>query len=113
MLSIWIGQTFGCLVKGSNLMLHVCLWSLLSPIMIDHHIVTLNHTIRTFNDLNPLPDKPVLGLPIEQQIKIDCKNMDEWGSLSDKSGKHCGKRRNCSVRVISPFPTMFSKTGCR
>ena len=23
--------------------------------------------------------------------------------------KHCGKRRNCSFRAISPFPTVFSK----
>ena len=23
--------------------------------------------------------------------------------------KHCGKRRNCSLRAISPFPTVFSK----
>ena len=23
--------------------------------------------------------------------------------------KHCGKRRNCSLRAISPFPRMFSK----
>ena len=23
--------------------------------------------------------------------------------------KHCRKRRNCSLRVISPFPTVFSK----
>ena len=23
-------------------------------------------------------------------------------------GKHCGKRRNCSLRAISPFPTVFS-----
>ena len=23
--------------------------------------------------------------------------------------KHCGKRRNCSLRAISPFPTAFSK----
>ena len=22
---------------------------------------------------------------------------------------HCGKRRNCSLRAISPFPTVFSK----
>ena len=22
--------------------------------------------------------------------------------------KHCGKRRNCSLRAISPFPTVFS-----
>ena len=24
-------------------------------------------------------------------------------------GKHCGKNRNCSLRAISPFPTVFSK----
>ena len=23
--------------------------------------------------------------------------------------KHCGKRRNCSLRAISPFPVVFSK----
>ena len=23
--------------------------------------------------------------------------------------KHCGKMRNCSLRAISPFPTVFSK----
>ena len=26
-----------------------------------------------------------------------------------KSGKHCGKRRNCSKRAISSFVTMFLK----
>ena len=25
------------------------------------------------------------------------------------SRKHCGKRRICSLRAISPFPTMLSK----
>ena len=27
------------------------------------------------------------------------------------SRKHCGKRRNCSLRAISFFPTMFSTQG--
>ena len=27
-----------------------------------------------------------------------------------KSGKHCGKRRNCSIWAISSFVTMFSKS---
>ena len=26
--------------------------------------------------------------------------------------KHCGKRRNCSLRAISLFPTMFSNAVC-
>ena len=29
-------------------------------------------------------------------------------STTDSFWKHCGKRRNCSYRAISPFPTMFS-----
>ena len=29
--------------------------------------------------------------------------------FSKKRRKHCGKRRNCSLRSISPFPTVFSK----
>ena len=28
---------------------------------------------------------------------------------SFKGRKHCGKRRNCSLRAISPFPVVFSK----
>ena len=28
--------------------------------------------------------------------------------------KHCGKRRNCLLRAISPFPTVFSEAlDCR
>ena len=34
------------------------------------------------------------------------RNMAE--SSPDRS-KICGKRRNCSLRAISPFPTVFSK----
>ena len=29
-------------------------------------------------------------------------------STTDSFWKHCGKRRNCSKRAFSPFPTMFS-----
>ena len=33
----------------------------------------------------------------------------KWERREDlKTGrKHCGKRRNCSLRAISPFPTLF------
>ena len=27
-----------------------------------------------------------------------------WWKVLQKSRKHCGKRRNCSLRAISPFP---------
>ena len=36
--------------------------------------------------------------------------LDEnGGKFSNRAEKHCGKRRNCSSRAISPFSTVFSK----
>ena len=35
--------------------------------------------------------------------------FDENGGELSTGRKHCGKRRNCSLRAISPFPTVFSK----
>ena len=37
------------------------------------------------------------------QIWRKCQKVIQIGR------KHCGKRRNCSLRAISPFPTVFSK----
>ena len=55
-------------------------------------------------ELNPLPKlhffvsciNPFLNKPL--CLCVCCKSL--W--------KHCGKRRNCSWRAISPFPTVFS-----
>ena len=33
----------------------------------------------------------------------------KWKKVLWMSWKHCGKRRNCSWRAISPFPTVFSR----
>ena len=33
----------------------------------------------------------------------------KWQKFHQMGRKHCGKRRNCSSRAISPFPTVFSK----
>ena len=33
----------------------------------------------------------------------------KWQKVIQRGRKHCGKRRNCSLRAISPFPTVFSK----
>ena len=33
----------------------------------------------------------------------------KWQKVIQAGRKHCGKRRNCSLRAISPFPTVFSK----
>ena len=31
----------------------------------------------------------------------------KWQQVIRKGRKHCGKRRNCSLRAISPFPSVF------
>ena len=33
----------------------------------------------------------------------------KWKTFILTGRKHCAKRRNCSLRAISPFPTVFSK----
>ena len=33
----------------------------------------------------------------------------KWKKIIQTGRKHCGKRRNCLLRAISPFPTVFSK----
>ena len=33
----------------------------------------------------------------------------KWKKALQTGRKHCGKRRNCSLRAIFPFPTVFSK----
>ena len=33
----------------------------------------------------------------------------KWQNVTEMGRKHCGKRRNCSLPAISPFPTVFSK----
>ena len=33
----------------------------------------------------------------------------KWQKVFETGKKHDGKRRNCSLRAISPFPTVFSK----
>ena len=35
--------------------------------------------------------------------------LRKWQKAIQTGRKHCGKRRNCSLRAISPFPTVFSK----
>ena len=40
-----------------------------------------------------------------QQFQI----CQKWQKVIQTGRKHCGKRRNCSLWAISPFPTVFSK----
>ena len=45
-----------------------------------------------------------------QTERVHNFKLDENGrNLYEWVRKHCGKRRNCSLRAISSFPTVFSK----
>ena len=45
-----------------------------------------------------------------KEFADDNFRFDENGrKLSKRVEKHCGKRRNCSSRAISSFPTVFSE----
>ena len=47
------------------------------------------------------------------QIQRGCRRQFQfflkWQKALQTGRKHCGNRRNCSLRAISPFPTVFSK----
>ena len=64
--------------------------------------------------INPLPDMPILGSSNSAASKdLMSKIWTNGDIIIWLSRKHCGKRRNCSLRAISSFPPMFSKTVCR
>ena len=63
--------------------------------------------------INPLPDMPILGSSNSAVNKdMIAKIWTNGDTVIWLSRKHCGKRRNCSLWEISPFPTMFSKASC-
>ena len=62
---------------------------------------------------NPLSDMPILGSSSSAANKdMVSKIWTNGVSKITLSRKHRGKRRNCSLRAISPFSTMFSKAVC-
>ena len=49
------------------------------------------------------------ALQIQQKTDMMSKSWTNGDTVIWLSRKHCGKRRNCSLRAISSFPKMFSK----
>ena len=64
-------------------------------------------------NLNPFPNKPVNPLPDDKIL--DSSKLKEFADVKfkfDENGRKLSKwveRRNCLLRAISPFPTVFSK----
>ena len=61
--------------------------------------------------INPLQDDKVKTPPNWKSLQTTVSNLMKMAeSYPIQTGeKHCGKRRNCSLRAISPFPTVFSR----
>ena len=56
------------------------------------------------------PNDKILDSSKLKEFADDNSKFDEKGKKVLQTGrKHCGKRENCSLRAISPFPTEFSK----
>ena len=70
-------------------------------------------TIRPRILFNLSPDMPVLdSFSLAANKDMMEKIWTNGDTVICLSRKHCGKRRNCSLRAISPFPTKFSKATC-
>ena len=58
---------------------------------------------------NPWPDNKFRLFQTERVCRRQFHIWRKWKEVIQTGRKHCGKRRNCSLRAISPFPTVFSK----
>ena len=59
--------------------------------------------------IQPFPHRQLLDTSKLKAFADDNSRFNENGrKFFKRLKKHCGKRRNCSLRAISPFPTLFS-----
>ena len=74
-------------------MCHACIWAgrFVATCTLTHYQTTNFRLFQTERDNRP-------------QFQISQK----WQKVIQTGRKHCGKRRNCSLQAISPFPTVFS-----
>ena len=59
--------------------------------------------------LSLFPKRQVLDSSKLEEFADDNYEFDDVAESSPTDKTHCGKRRNCSLREISPFPALFSK----
>ena len=46
----------------------------------------------------------------QNACRLQFQTRLKWQKVLQTGRKQCGKRKNCSLRAISPFPTVFKKT---
>ena len=57
---------------------------------------------------NPFPNNSLDPSKLKEFAEDNFKFDEKWQKVLQMGRKHCGKRRNCSLRAISPFPFVFS-----
>ena len=65
---------------------------------------------RSIADRNQVLSKKLSDSSQLKEFADDNLKFDEKLKIEECSRKHCGKRRNCSLRAISPFPTVVLQT---
>ena len=62
--------------------------------------------------LQPIPLSQTTNFKLFETERVWRRQLQirwKWQKVLKTGRKHCGKRRNCSLRGISPFPTVFSR----
>ena len=60
--------------------------------------------------ISPITSCQILDSSKLKEFANDNFKFDKkWQKVIQMGRKHCGKRRNCSLGAISPFPMMFQK----
>ena len=57
----------------------------------------------------PCPNDKFWIFPNKKWLQTATLTLMKLAESSPNGRKHCGKRRNCSLRAISSFPTVLSK----
>ena len=75
---------------------------------------TLKYSTRSFTvarifPLKHFPNEKIWTLPNWKIFLTTILNLMKMARVLQEVRKHSGKRRNRSLRAISPFPTVFSK----
>ena len=83
--------------QGRNILLIVSFLHIIRPYDLMSYLLILSQTtnFRLFQ--------------IERVSRQQFQFRSKWKKVLHTGRKHCRKRRNCSSRAISPFPTVFSK----
>ena len=70
---------------------------------------TLYQTTKSYTCLTLSETPNFRPFQTERVYRRQFQTCWKWKKVIQTGRKHCGKRRNCSLRAISPFPTVFSK----